>query len=95
MAASQRVSPHARALIAGACFVIVLAGMRVAADLVNAFLLAMVITVSVSPFLHWLTRHGIPEKVAATIMIILVLAIVAVLLITVFLSASQLVEMFP
>jgi AI-2 transport protein TqsA len=95
MTASQRFSPLARALIGGACFVIVLAGMRAAADLVNAFLLAMVITVSVSPFLHWLIRRGIPEKLAAAILIILVLAIVVVLLFTVFLSATQLVETFP
>ena len=95
MAETDRFSPLTRFLFGGACVVVVLAGMRAASDLVNAFLLAMVITISVSPLLHWLTKKGMSQKLAATLVILLVFAIVVALLLLVFLSASQLAETFP
>jgi AI-2 transport protein TqsA len=92
---SIRFSPLTRFLIGAACAVIVLAGMRAASDLVNAFLLAMVITVSVNPLLRWLTKKGLPQKLAVTLVIVFVLVVVVALLLLVFLSASQLAEAFP
>jgi AI-2 transport protein TqsA len=91
----KRPSALARFLIGGACLVIVIAGMRAASDLINAFVLATVITLSVSPFLHWLIEKGTPEKLAAVFLIILVLALATALLFIVFLSTNRLVDRLP
>ena len=69
-----RTSPS-QALITVAAFVVVVAGMRVGADIIVPFLLAMFIAVISAPALDWLERLGLPRAVA---MIVVIAAIVAV-----------------
>lgn len=67
--------PLARLLLAGACFVIVVAGMRAASDiLVPLILSAFIATVSAPP-LFWLKRKGVPTPLAIFIVIAVIIFI--------------------
>lgn len=65
-------SPLARFLFLMACFVIVVAGMREAVQLLVPFLLSLFIAVISSPPLLWLKRHGVPNGVAILCIIAMV-----------------------
>lgn len=67
-------SKMVRPLMAVACFVIIVAGMRAASGILVPFLLALFLTVISTPFLFGLRRLGIPN--AAAIVIILLVIIV-------------------
>lgn len=71
----------ARFLITGAAFVVVVAGLRVAAPIVVPFLLAIFIAVIASPPLFWLTNRGVPKLLA------MLLVTVAVLVVGLFMAA--------
>lgn len=58
MTSTYSFTPPARALIVGAAFVIVIAGLHLAASVVAPFLLAVFIAVIATPPLRWLTNHG-------------------------------------
>jgi len=69
-------SPLQRLLITLAATVIILLFMRTAAGFIVPILLALVVTMAVSPFLSWLMRHGLPAWLAWLITVILTTAVV-------------------
>ncbi len=56
-------------LVATASFVVVVAGMRAAAALINPFLLAVFLAILFSPPLYWLQRRGVPNALAVAIIL--------------------------
>ena len=82
-------------LLALAGVVIVIYGMRYAADMLNPILLAMFLVMGISPFIHWLRRKGLPPW--ATLAVVLVLFVVVVLLFLAIAAGSltQLDEKLP
>jgi len=73
--ANLKHSAGIRYLVAGAAFVVVVAGMREAADLIVPFLLATFIAIICSPPLFWLKRRGVPDLLAIVLIITSLLAI--------------------
>lgn len=71
MNADTAFSPPARALIAAAALVIVIAGVQSAASVVATVLLAVFIAVVASRPLRWLRRHGWPKWLAFAVVIFL------------------------
>jgi AI-2 transport protein TqsA len=95
MSANTQLSPLTRLLIIGACFVIVIGGIHSVAYLVNPILLGMIISLLCAPFLHWLTRRGVPAGLALLIVLLIVIATGAVLIGFAGLSLSQLNQKLP
>lgn len=79
-------SPIARFLLLMACFVIVVAGMRAAEQLLVPFFLSLFIAVLCSPPLVWMKSKGIPNGIA--ILLIIALVVVIGLLIGVIVGSS-------
>ncbi|MFW5958322.1 MAG: AI-2E family transporter [Desulfosalsimonas sp.] len=79
-------SREIRFLIASACFVVVVAGMRAAATILVPFLLSVFIAIISTPPLFWLQRKGVP-KILAIVFIMAVILALSTLLIQ-FLSGS-------
>lgn len=69
------VSPFARFMMLAAAFVVVVAGMKAAEELLVPFLLSLFIAVLCSPLLSWLNRYRVPNGVA--ILIIIAVIVVA------------------
>ncbi len=68
-----RFSPVARFLLLLAAFVVVVAGMRVAASLLVPFFLAVFIAVLCSPPLVWLRAKGVPNWLAILLVMLMIL----------------------
>jgi predicted PurR-regulated permease PerM len=64
LATRAMYSPSTRLVLVAASAVVILVGMRLARDVVTPVLLSLVITLAVSPLLHWQVRKGVPPKVA-------------------------------
>ena len=75
--ARGRFSPAQRMLITAAAIGITLLVLRYASSLIVPILLALVITMAVTPFLHWMMRHRVPPFLAWLITVILTTAAVA------------------
>jgi AI-2 transport protein TqsA len=75
----ERISHVPVVLIIAALFVIVVAGMRAAAPIINPFLLSVFLATICAPLLFWLQRQGVPNGLAVSV-IILGLLVVALLL---------------
>jgi len=89
------LSPASRFLIVAAAFVIVIAGMRVAAELLVPFMTAIFVAVICMPPIKFLRDKGIPNGFAVSI-VVLLLVIVAVMLGAIFAStAAQFVDDVP
>ena len=89
------VSPAARFLIVAAAFVVVIAGMRVASELLVPFMTAIFVAVICMPPIKMLRDKGIPNGLAVAI-VVLLLVIVAVALGAIFGStAAQFAEDVP
>ena len=75
-----------RILMTLAAFVVVIAGMRAAQDILIPFLLSLFIAIIVTPLLNWLRGKGIPS--GAAILLIILLIILAGFLIAVLVGSS-------
>ncbi len=75
--ASLGLTPSLRLLLSLAAGAIVLVFMRSAASVINPLLLAVVITMAVSPLLHLLVRKGLPLWLAWLITVVVTLVAVA------------------
>jgi len=62
-------------LLAGASIVIILAGVREIAPVLNIFLVALLLAVAVSPLLTWQLRRGWPRAASLTLTILIVIVI--------------------
>lgn len=76
---SADTSVMARGLLYTAAFVVVIAGLRAAQELIVPFLLAGFIAVIVAPLLFWLRRRGLPNWAALSVALLGVVVIGALL----------------
>lgn len=65
-------SPITRILFMGACIVVLIAGMRVAAPFLAPTLFALLITIAVLPLIHWLERRRIPTWASVLLVVLTV-----------------------
>lgn len=82
-------------LVAGAAVVIIIAGLKLGAGMINQILLAFLLAICITPLPEWLNRKGIPKGVSIGISMVVVLLggfLVSVLLAN---SIAQLVQSFP
>ncbi|HUI65951.1 MAG TPA: AI-2E family transporter [Bacteroidota bacterium] len=68
----ERASGAVRLFVVGACTVILIAGMKAAADLLNTFLLSTLLALAILPLPTWLLRKGISKGVSIAITLSLV-----------------------
>ena len=80
------LSKITKSLIALACFIIIVAGMKVAAPLVTPFILSFFIAIICVPPLFWMQKKGVPKYIA--LLIILSVVVVAILVIAAFVGKS-------
>lgn len=72
----NRKGPHAsplRFLVAGACIVIIIAGLKAAASILTPFLLALLLAQSIRPFPDWLMRKRLSPGLSVLVTLLLVL----------------------
>ncbi len=91
----DRSDRHYRLLLGTAAFVIVAAGIREAAELLNSILLAMLLTVTVVPAFDALRRRGVPKGLAVVLTSLLLAGGLVVLLGTLGLSGTRLIQVLP
>ena len=73
MSSRQKFNIHP--LLAGASIVIILAGVREIAPVLNIFLVALLLAVAVSPLLTWQLRKGWPKPISLALTILIVIVI--------------------
>jgi predicted PurR-regulated permease PerM len=83
---SYRVPSGNRFLLTAAAFVVVVAGMKAASEIIVPFLLAVFIGIIFAPLLFWMKRKGVPNGLA--VVSILVLILVITLTLAVFVGTS-------
>ncbi len=89
------ITPSLRLLLGLAAVAIVLVFMRSAATIINPLLLAVVVTMAVSPLLHWLVRKGFPLWAAWLITVVVTLVAVAVVVAAVLIGVARLIGEVP
>ncbi len=67
------LSPMLRFLIAGACLVIIIAGLKAASPLVNIVFLALLLAQSISPLLNWLMSRRLSPGIAVLVTLLIVI----------------------
>ena len=90
-----RSDRHYRLLIGSAAFVIIAAGIREAAQVLNSILLAMLLTVTVVPAFDALRRRGASKGVAVALTTLLLAGVLIVLLGILGLSGTRLIQVLP
>jgi predicted PurR-regulated permease PerM len=91
----DRSDRHYRLLIGTAAFVIIAAGIREAAQLLNSMLLAMLLTVTVVPAFDALRRRGVSTGLAVVFTSLLLAGVLVVLLGILGLSGTRLLQVLP
>ncbi|MBA3895179.1 MAG: AI-2E family transporter [Gemmatimonadales bacterium] len=86
---------HYRFLVATAAFVIIAAGIKESAELLNSILLAMLLTVTVVPAFDALRRRGVPKGLAVVLTSLLLAGVLVVLLGALGLSGTRLIQVLP
>jgi predicted PurR-regulated permease PerM len=86
MRENEKVSDVNRLFVAGACFVVIVTGMRMASSLLVPFLLALFIAILCAPPLFWMQKKGVPAPLA--VLSILVGIVFLILIIAVFVGSS-------
>jgi predicted PurR-regulated permease PerM len=82
-------------LVGGAAATIALSGVRTLAWLIAPVLLALVIVVALMPVQRWLLRHGCPRWVSATVLLLLVWAVLLSFVALLVVSVAQLAALLP
>lgn len=82
-------------LLGGAAATIALGGVRTLAWLIAPVLLALVIVVALMPVQRWLLRHGVPRWASATVLLLLVWAILLSFVALLVVSVAQLAALLP
>jgi AI-2 transport protein TqsA len=77
------LSRELRIMLAAACFVIIIAGMRAAAEIIVPFLLSVLIAIIFSPPLLWMQEKKVPKLLAVTVIVVFLLGIAYWLLIVI------------
>lgn len=68
------LTPLLRLLLAGACSVIIISGLKAAAAVVNPLLLALLIVPMILPVQQWLIKRGVARPIATGLTVIVLLA---------------------
>ena len=84
-----------RFLIAAACLVVIIAGLRAAAELILPFLVAVFLAVVNVPLMNWLIRRKVPKPLAVVLTILIVVAVIGALVAVVAASITQLTAAAP
>jgi len=84
-----------RFLIAAACIVVVIAGLRAAAALILPFLIAVFLAVVNVPLMNWLVRMRVPKPLAVLLTILTVASVIGILVALLAQSVNQLTEVIP
>ncbi len=92
---SLGLTPSLRFLLSLAAAAIVLVFMRSAASVINPLLLALVITMAVSPLLHALVRKGLPLWLAWLTTVVATLVVVAVVVTAALIGVAHLAAEIP
>ncbi|MEW6585214.1 MAG: AI-2E family transporter [Nitrospirota bacterium] len=87
----QQIHP----LVAIACLVVITAGMKAAASILNPVLLAMLLAVSIMPLIMWQTKKGVPNGVAIVLTIVIVILAGSGLTVVLGLSVARLAQKLP
>jgi AI-2 transport protein TqsA len=95
MTAKTKPASILNLLIAGASFVIIVAGMQASAPILNSFFLALMITIAITPFLTWLRKKRLPVWLALLVTILLVLLTGVTLISFMGISVAQLLHILP
>ncbi len=74
------LTPLLRVLLGGACLVVIIAGLKATAPVLNIFMLAIVISQSLAPLTEFLMKRKVPPVWAALISVVLVLVIGVVII---------------
>ena len=82
-------------ILIAAAFIIVVAGMRAAASIINPFLLAVFISSLCAPLLYWLQRRGVPDGLAVLAIISGLLVVALFLMVFVGRSLNTLSQQLP
>jgi len=82
-------------LITAALFVIVVAGMRAAASIINPILIAVFLSSLCAPLLYWLQRRGVPNGFAVAAIVLGLLVVALLLMIFVGRSLNTLAQQLP
>lgn len=69
---SPSFSPAARVMLVGAAFVVVVGGVKLAADLLIPLLLSVFIAMMVLPLQGWLKKRGVPSALAILLVLLLI-----------------------
>jgi AI-2 transport protein TqsA len=91
----DRADRHYRLLIGTAAFVIIAAGIREAAEVLNSILLAMLLTVTVVPAFDTLRRRGVSKGLAVVLTSLLLVGVLLALLGLLGLSGTRLIQVLP
>ena len=89
------LSPSLRLLLGIAAAAIVLLAMRAAAEVIVPLLLALVITMAVSPLLSLLMRHRVPRWLAWLLTVIVTVAAVVFVVVLGFAGVARLIATIP
>ena len=92
---TRGLTPSLRLLLSLAAAAIVLIFMRFAASVINPLLLALVITMAVSPLLDWLVRRGLPLWLSWLITVVVTLVAVAVVVAAALIGVAHLIAEIP
>jgi predicted PurR-regulated permease PerM len=84
-----------RFLVAAACIVVVIAGLRAAAALILPFLIAVFLAVVNVPLMNWLVRMRVPKPLAVLLTVLAVASVIGVLVALLAQSVNQLTEVIP
>jgi len=95
LGARPRSDRHYRLLIGTAAFVIVAAGIREAAPVLNSIFLAMLLTVTVLPAFDDLRRRGLAKGLAVVLTSLLLAIVLLVLLGILGFSGTRLIQVLP
>jgi AI-2 transport protein TqsA len=82
-------------LVAAASIFVILFGIRASSSIINPILLAIVITITVLPVPSRLTKRGMPGWMALVVSILVVVGLLALVIVTVFFSATTLSTALP
>src|SRR5262245_10686463 len=91
----DRTQSYLQFLLGLASIVIIIAGMRAVATVLNPILVALFIVIISSPFTHWLEAKGVRHGVAVGLTILVVIATIGGVLLLIGSSLAQFTAALP
>ncbi len=91
----SKPSSIARLFVIGGGIVLIIAGMRASAHIVNMVLLAYVVILLTTPIMRWLTSRRVPVFLAVVLVLLLIIGVILFVGWIVVISVGQLVKDFP